>query len=303
MAEAGAQGLIYDIQRFSVHDGPGIRTTVFFKGCPLRCRWCQNPESLRPRPEIAFLADRCHESGDCLASCPLGAIAPGQERILRDRCDGCGQCLDACDWGALQSVGRFWTARVLAAEIARDEPFFRSSGGGATLSGGEPTFQLPFALELTRELRDRGIGVGLQTCGAFSWESFAPLLPLLDFVFFDLKHLDSEEHRRLTGSDNAALRDNARRLAASGARVTFRMPVVPGLNDGAESLAAVAGFLRELERPRLHLLAYHAMGEAKLARMGFPIPPLGLDFDHDQAVRCLEAAREILQHHGIEVTS
>lgn len=303
MDQAAKPGLVYDIQRFSVHDGPGIRTTVFFKGCPLRCRWCQNPESLRPRVELAFLADRCAGSGECLASCPRGALASGPERILRDRCDGCGQCVAACAFGALRLVGQAWTPGELADEVARDLPFFRASGGGVTLSGGEPTLQMGFICDLTRELRARGIGVGLQTCGVFAWDDFARLLPSLDFVFFDLKQADPEDHRRDTGADNRAIRANARKLSASGAKVTFRMPVVPGWNDSVENLTATAAFLTELHAPRLHLLAYHAMGEAKLSRVGSPIPPLEPGIDPGCARRRLEAARQVLAENGIEVTS
>lgn len=303
MSPKGELGLIYDVQRFSVHDGPGIRTTVFFKGCPLRCRWCQNPESLRATPEIAFFADRCRSSFECLPTCPSQALTPGADRVVRERCDACGACLTACAFGALQPIGRGVDAAALAEEIARDLPFFRASGGGATLSGGEPTLQLPFARALAARLRERGIGVGLQTCGAFAWDGFAALLPLLDFVFLDLKHADPEAHRRWTGSDNAAIRDNARRLAASGARVTFRMPVVPGANDADENLTATAAFLRELGHPRLHLLAYHSMGEAKLARVGNPLPPLALGISSDEAALRVQRVRAKLEALEIEVTS
>jgi len=303
MATSGERGLVYDIQRFSVHDGPGIRTTVFFKGCPLRCRWCQNPESLRPRIEIAFFADRCRSSGECLPTCPAGALAEGVGRVVRERCDGCGACVPSCAWGALQQVGRDWGAEDLAAEVARDAPFFRASAGGATLSGGEPTLQMDFATDLARRLRARGVGVGLQTCGAFAWDAFSPLLAALDFVHFDLKHSDPEAHRRWTGSDNEVILENARRLASSGAPVSFRMPVVPGVNDGTENLAATAAFLASVGVPRLHLLAYHSMGEAKLARVGSPIASLGMGVSSAQAGEILAAAREVLVTRGIEVTS
>jgi pyruvate formate lyase activating enzyme len=291
------------VQRFSVHDGPGIRTTVFFKGCPLRCRWCQNPESLRPHPEIAFFADRCRSSFECLPSCPTLALTRTPERLARDRCDLCGKCLSACAYGALQPVGREYAAAELADQIARDAPFFRTSGGGATLSGGEPTLQLPFARALAELLQQKGISVGLQTCGAFAWDGFAPLLPLLDFVYFDLKHSDPDEHRRWTGSDNAAIRENARKLAASGVSVTFRMPVVPGANDGDENLAATARFLTEIGSPRLHLLAYHSMGLAKLVRVGSPLPPLEIPTNTEASARRLQHAATRLEAHGIEVTS
>jgi pyruvate formate lyase activating enzyme len=302
MATSGERGLVYDIQRFSVHDGPGIRTTVFFKGCPLRCRWCQNPESLRPRVEIAFFADRCRSSAACLTTCPTGALAPGTDRVVRERCDGCGACVPACAWGALQPVGREWGAEELAAEAARDAPFFAVSEGGVTLSGGEPTLQMGFALDLATRLRARGIGVGLQTCGAFAWEDFLPLLSQLEFVHFDLKLSDPQAHQRWTGSDNAVILENARRLASRGAPVTFRMPVVPGVNDGEENLRATAEFLASVGRPRLQLLPYHSMGEAKRVRVGSPTPPLGLPVSGATAAESLASAGQRLRARGIEVT-
>jgi pyruvate formate lyase activating enzyme len=297
------RGLVYDVQRFSVHDGPGIRTTVFFKGCPLRCRWCQNPESLRPRPELAFSADRCVQRGECLPRCPERALTPGPRRVDHDRCTGCGDCAGACAHGALQPLGREWHADDLAREVARDAPFFAASGGGATLSGGEPTLQMTFARALVTSLRELGVSVGLQTCGAFAWQAFEPLLRDLDFVHFDLKHADAGEHQRLTGADNRLILENARRLAASGARVTFRMPVVPGLNDSPENLGATAAFLRGVGAPRLHLLRYHAMGQAKLARVGSPIPPLDPPVDPGRADAAVDAAARLLAREGVEVST
>lgn len=297
------RGLVYDVQRFSVHDGPGIRTTVFFKGCPLRCRWCQNPESLRPRPELAFSAERCVQRGECLSRCPELALTAAARRVDHDRCTACGDCVGACAHGALQIVGREWDAAPLAREVARDAPFFAASGGGATLSGGEPTSQMGFACALAASLRELGIGVGLQTCGAFAWRAFEPLLPYLEFVHFDLKHAEPEQHRRLTGADNRSILDNARRLAAAGARVTFRMPVVPGLNDSPQNLAATAAFLRELGVFRLHLLRYHAMGQAKLARVGSPIPPLDPVIDPSTTGNAMSAAARLLAREGIEVST
>jgi pyruvate formate lyase activating enzyme len=297
-----AEAIVFDVQRFSVHDGPGIRTTVFFKGCPMRCRWCQNPEALRPQPEIAFYADRCRNSRDCWPACPLEAVQWNGDRIIRQRCDACGRCAEACAYEALRVVGRKTSADALLEEVLRDAAFYRTSGGGVTLSGGEPTLQMEFIGAFARRCRERGVTVGLQTCGFFRWDAFAAHLPSFDFIQFDLKLMDADAHREATGVDNGVILENARRLAAAGAPVMFRMPVVPGITDTEINLQQVAAFLRELGRPAIHLLPYHAMGEAKLARIGNPLPPLGLT-DGKLAAESLSRAAEVLRREALEVTT
>ncbi len=294
--------LVFDLQRFSVHDGPGIRTTVFFKGCPLRCRWCQNPESLRPRPEVAFYADRCRSTGGCPGACPRGAIRRGGERVDRARCDACGLCVPACPYGAFRVVGRSIPVEQLAEESLRDLSFFEASGGGVTLSGGEPTFQMEAMGALSRLCRERGASVGLQTCGAFQWEAFEPHLRRFEFIHFDLKAMDPELHRTLTGADNRAILANARRLARARAPVLFRMPVVPGQNDTGTNLAATAGFLEEVGAGAIHLLRYHRMGTSKVGPLGNPIP--SADFGNGSAASgSLSRAANLLRARGLEVTS
>jgi pyruvate formate lyase activating enzyme len=302
----GSVGLIYDVQRFSVHDGPGIRTTVFFKGCPLRCAWCHNPESLRSVVEVALRAERCGADDHCVAACPQAAIAPArsgrpaEERIERRRCAACGRCTRACPFGALELVGRRATVEELSRDLVRDHPFFLASGGGVTLSGGEPTLQLEFVAALARTLREATISVVLQTCGAFDWASFTAVLPLLELIQFDLKVMDPTDHRRLCGADNGPILANARRLHDAQAPVAFRMPVIPDLTDGDENLHAVARFLWDLGVPTLQLMRYHAMGETKLARLGWPRPPLTV------ATACaderLAHAAATLRTLGLEVT-
>ncbi len=296
------RGLIFDVQRFSVHDGPGIRTTVFFKGCPLRCAWCQNPESLRPHPEVAFYADRCRELGQCLAVCPHDALRPATERVVRDRCDACELCAAACPHGAFEVVGRRVSAQELLEEVLRDRTFFEASGGGVTLSGGEPTLQMAFVAAFARLCRDHGLRVGLQTCGAFSWAALEPLLSTFELVHFDLKIMAPQDHRRWTGSDNRIILENARRLVTGGWPVELRMPVIPGCNDSLSNLQSVATFLHQLRVERIRLLAYHRLGEAKLPRFGYPIPPLGSAPGPNGKAQ-LEAARNYLRSRGLEVLS
>ncbi|MCC6847869.1 MAG: glycyl-radical enzyme activating protein [Deltaproteobacteria bacterium] len=290
---------IFDVQRFSLHDGPGIRTTVFFKGCPLRCAWCQNPESLGPHPEMAFFADRCRDTRACAAACPRDAVSARGDRIRRDRCDACGACEPACPHRALERVGREVPLDALLAEILRDRSFYESSGGGVTLSGGEPTFQMSAMGALAQRCRSEGVPVLLQTCGAFRFDAFAPHLRSFDRIFFDLKLMDPERHRRFTRADNPVILENARLLTASGAPVTFRMPIVPGITDDLDNLSAAAAFLREIGASSLHLLRYHRMGEAKLARLGYPLAPLAMGAG--DVGRAVARAAALLAECGIEV--
>ncbi|MFI5398219.1 MAG: glycyl-radical enzyme activating protein [Candidatus Binatia bacterium] len=297
-----SEAIVFDVQRFSVHDGPGIRTTVFFKGCPLRCRWCQNPESLRLEPEIAFYADRCHDSHDCRAVCLHDALLWNGDRIARDRCDACGRCAEACGYDAIRLIGRAVSVGGLMQEVMRDVPFYEASGGGVTLSGGEATLQMGFIGAFARRCDQHGVRVGLQTCGLFRWESFAPHLPLFAFIQFDLKLMDPEQHRLMVGGDNRPILDNARGLVDAGAPVPFRMPIVPGITDTELNLRQVAAFLRDLNAPAIHLLRYHALGEAKLARIGHPRPAFQLS-DGVDADESVSRAAEALQREGLEVTT
>lgn len=298
--EPQRQALLSRVQRFSLHDGPGIRTTVFFKGCPLRCRWCQNPETLRPHAEIAFSAERCRGDGACARACPREAIAPGPDRVVRARCDACGRCVEACAFGALERVGRAVTAAELLAEVARDRKFYEASGGGVTLSGGEPTLQMEFLGAFARACAGDGIRLALQTCGAFLWESFAQHLPLFELILFDLKLADPTDHRRETGAGSATIHDNARRLVEAGAKVRFRVPVVPGITDTEANLRGLAALLRGLGVGAVDLLSYHRLGEAKLPRLGFPLATLGID--PTAAAPAVAAARSLLRREGLEVS-
>ncbi len=292
--------VVFDVQRFSLHDGPGIRTTVFLKGCPLRCPWCSNPESWQPQPEVAFFADRCAGCGACLDACPHGALRTAAGRIDRGRCQACCECVAACPHGALERIGREVDAGELLAEVARDRPFFEASGGGVTLSGGEPFAQPALVRALARLGREAGLSVGLQTCGAFSWRAAEPALPDLEFVHFDLKLMDPDEHRRLLGAPNRRILANAGRLLASGVPVTFRLPVVPGHTDTPGNLAAVVTFLRDHGVGSIRLLRYHTLGEAKPPRLGRSLPPLDVTADPDAA---LAAAADLLREQGLEVST
>lgn len=291
---------IVDIQRFSLHDGPGIRTTIFFKGCALRCAWCQNPESLRIRQEMAFYSERCQNTMRCAAVCPEDAIIEGPDRRIDfAKCTACGLCAEACDHDAIRLIGTHLDEETLVAEILKDRDFFIDSGGGVTLSGGEPMMQAVYLKRFLPRLKAHGLHIAMQTGGLFNWAHIEPLLSHLDLIYFDLKHMDSEAHKRLTGAGNEQILDNFSRIVKSGVRIEARMPVVPGLNDDAENIRATARFLEGQGHAALHCLAYHNLGEAKISRIAPILAPLGMpsldpDALHDMARRFKEEGIDVI---------
>jgi len=265
------KGVTFNVQRFSTEDGPGIRTTVFFKGCPLRCAWCHNPEGLSPQPELVWYDSRCIGARDCLTACPQHALelTPQGMRIDRARCTACGACVAACPAGALEVIGREWTPEALCAEVQRDAVFYETSGGGVTFSGGEPMLQAGFVLALARLCRAAGLHVALDTCGIVPWASYEALLPWVDLVLYDLKLFDGAGHRAATGADNTGILENARRIAAAGMPMWIRTPVIPGYTASPENIAALGAFIAA-ELPtvtRWDLLAYTNLGQPKYHRL------------------------------------
>lgn len=256
-------GLIFDVQRYALHDGPGLRTDVFFKGCPLRCGWCSNPESQQARPELMLFAQECIRCGQFAEDCP--AIWGG-----RDRADY-AERMTRCPTAAIHWSGRERTAGDALGEVLRDAPFY-ANGGGLTLTGGEPTAQPELADALLRLAKAAGVSTAMETCGRAPWAVFKRLLPALDHLLYDLKHLDSEAHRAGTGVGNDLILANLRRLLGAGAPVTIRVPLIPGFNADPASLRAMAGFARELGVDRLDLLPYHTYGTAKYAALARAYP-------------------------------
>jgi pyruvate formate lyase activating enzyme len=261
---------IFEIERFALNDGPGIRTVVFFKGCPLKCLWCSNPESQEPDPELFYMPRRCLACGRCVAACDRHALTLRGELIIdRERCNACGRCSQACNTGALSLAGRTLSVEEIYREVLRDKDFYRNSGGGVTFSGGEPTAQ-PQALRALAELcRDGGLHTAIETCGAFPWEAVRETLPALDLFLFDIKHLDPVRHAELAGAGNAQVLDNFRRLLEAGKAVVVRFPLLPGINDDAGHLAALGDLLaKSAPGIRIDILPFHRLGNSKYAGLG-----------------------------------
>ena len=299
-----ATALIFDIRSCALHDGPGLRTTVFFKGCPLHCLWCGNPESQARRPDLVWLKERCLGCDLCLPACPrgaLGAEAGGARRMDPARCDYCGACAEQCPGEAMNLMGRWMTVTEVLAEVMKDAFASEASGGGLTLSGGEPLAQADFAAELLRRYRhgEEGRHTTVETCGDTPWHHFQKLAGEVDLFLYDLKHMDPDEHRRLTGRSNEQILENAQRLAREGRRMVIRMPLIPGVNDGTDNLAATADFVRSLPGvERIELLPYHRPGEPGHQRLGrTSAMPASPAFGPDR----MAWARRFLEGRGFQV--
>jgi pyruvate formate lyase activating enzyme len=295
---APSRAVIFDIQRFSLHDGPGIRTAIFFKGCPLRCAWCQNPESHEKKPEIAFYAELCRACFTCRKVCPEGAIIGEKERrVDYDRCTACGACAAACPAESLRLIGTEWDAASLAEEVLRDRDYFIDSGGGVTLTGGEPLVYPRFVMEFLALLKKERVHTAMETCGMFRPADMKKIIPRLDLVFYDLKHMDGGMHREYTGAGNRRILENFLSVSALIKNVQPRMPLVPCFNDGDENISATARFIKKAGHRAIHCLPYHKLGEAKLTRINTKQRPLGLaGHDADD----LERIKKMFRKEGVD---
>jgi len=296
----GESGIIFDIKRYAIHDGPGIRTTVFFKGCPLRCAWCHNPESWRREPELALRGNVCLRCGLCTQRCPEDAIsiAGGCPTTAVDDCVFCGECVDECPAASREIIGQVVTAEEVMKQVERDRVFHDQSGGGVTFSGGEPLSQPAFLLNLLRRGRELEIHTAVDTSLYCSDDLIDRILPLTDLFLIDLKHMDDEVHSRLTGVSNQQILKNVHRVCSGGGSVLFRLPVVPGINDQEENVVATARFVASLPAPGpIELLPYNRLVHSKLAR--FQTEYELIECDPPSPQRLEEIARQ-MSAEGIE---
>lgn len=284
-------GTIFDIQRFSLHDGPGIRTTVFLKGCSLHCFWCHNPEGLVIKPQVQFVEGRCIQCGTCVEVCPEGAqeLHEGVRYYNRKLCKECGKCIDTCYVEALIRVGKIASVDEVMREIVADKPFYETSGGGVTLSGGEPALQPAFASAVLEACRQEGIHTAIETAGNVPWSNLEPLIRLSDLVMMDLKHMDETKHRQATGVSNRRILENAAYLAQSNKPILFRTPLIPTVNDDDETIKALSDFILALVEtahrnspghPGIswEFLTFHKLATDKYRGLGFEYKASELEF-------------------------
>jgi pyruvate formate lyase activating enzyme len=264
------KGMVFDVKKFSIHDGPGIRTTVFLKGCPLSCWWCHNPESQIMEPQFVFWDKRCIRCGACVEVCPQDAVCANADGVSTDveKCVCCGACVDVCYAEAREVVGREMTVPQVMTQIEQDIPFYDQSGGGVTFSGGEPLLQWRFLLALLQACREREIHVALDTCGFSPWRAVDTVREYVDLFLYDLKLVDDARHRRFTGVSNELILGNLQALSQHGHDIVLRVPVIPGVNDDDDSVRGIGAFAAALPRlERLDLLPYHHVGVEKYKRL------------------------------------
>jgi pyruvate formate lyase activating enzyme len=275
--DSAPKGLVFNVMRFSIHDGPGIRTAVFLKGCPLRCWWCHNPEGLSPEPELVYLPDRCILCGDCVAACPHHAIA-WHSRPVRDQqlCRVCGTCATTCPAEATQLIGRWLSVHDLIEQVSRDQVFFEESGGGVTFSGGEPFLQAAFLEAALDACRERRIHTAVETCGVVNRDVLLRLAHKIDLFLFDIKVMDRAKHIKYTGAPNDSILANLSALALQHNNIVVRVPVICGVNDDDSNVEEMAHFLKVIGASHLDLLPYHDIAGDKYRRLAQPYLTDGL---------------------------
>ncbi len=296
------QGIVFEIQRWSTNDGPGIRTVVFLKGCPLSCLWCANPESWVMKPQIAIFPDKCTNCRYCEEACPQAVALPAAENGFNNRidCIACGQCLEACYSNARELIGKHMTTGEVIKQIKKDMIFYTQSGGGITLSGGEPLLQPEFVRSILRECNVLGLSTIIETCGYFSWEENKDILKQMKLIFLDIKHMDTEIHKCITGTSNKKILENACKISQEKIPLVIRIPIIPSINDSIVNIKATAKFVREnlVNALGIELLPYHELGKGKYKSLGLKY---NLDDIKPPDNNEMERLKTIIRETGINV--
>jgi len=297
------KGIVFNIQHYAIHDGPGIRTTVFVNGCPLRCIWCQNPESQSLKPQIFFHREKCTGCGKCIEVCPKKAneIVDSRSVIHRDLCIGCGSCSEICPNEARHLMGKEMTAAEVFREVEKDAIFYQGSGGGVTVSGGDPIAQPEFVTNLLRLCKEASLHTALDTCGCTTWETLKEILDYVDLVLFDFKHLSTDKHKDLTGVSNELILENAKKIYHElSIPMLARIPIIPGYNDTIENIEATGHFIaHELGNSiKVHILPYHRLGETKYERLDKSDSIILIEPPGEEHILAL---KRIIEFHGLEV--
>ena len=297
-------GTIFDIKRYAIHDGPGIRTTIFLKGCPLRCWWCHNPEGIAPDPQLTYWEDRCSGCYECIAICPNDAISRTNEdehiTINREKCDLCARCIHVCPSRALEIIGREVSVDEVMREIERDILFYDESNGGVTFSGGEPLMQIHFLNSLLERCKEKDIHTAIDISGYAPFEYIDGIRDNVDLFLYDLKTMNDEKHKEYTGVSNERILKNLKELSKKGDRITIRIPIIPGINDSDGDIREFAQFILSLNgRNEISLLPYHQAARAKYKRLGEPDRMPWISQPSDSK---LEKTRIALERLGLDVT-
>lgn len=294
------KGYVTEIQKFSVHDGPGIRTIVFLKGCPLKCLWCQNPETQYACSEIKFDIGKCIGCLKCIKECPENAITLKNKMLVTDKklCIVCGKCTEKCYSGAREIVGKIYTCDEVYEIVNQDKVFYKNTGGGVTLSGGEPLFQWEFSVALLKKCKENGINTAIETCGFAKWEHFEAVLRYTDFLLYDIKIVDAELHKKYTGQSNELILSNLYAASKINHNIVIRLPLIPGINDDEENLKTTARIAKEVNALEVHLLPYHEIGVGKYKTLGRRYLLRNITISSKEEVT---RAKEIMESEGIEI--